>query len=443
MAPARAVASGEMAATVARPTADTGSDSSVGPAGWERVPPQHWLDRVRPGGPATLKWIHFKAPVVRRSTPARVDSRQFPAPRWRRRVLAPSAANVPAAADARPPVDALRSSDARAVLDVPPPLGSPSAMNPPSRDDTRAKAPSHTNAPSPAPSPKHESPRANAPAPKSTPSPMSAMPWGNARLPMDAPRRSSAREPDAPLVDEAHSGSTAPCAFERGAGELHAATRGDVTMDAPGTRPSPRVATEPRAALHDRSAWTHQQPSVSLASPEMAVDARTSMRDWPEPADDADRGVSEPRAHRGSGDETAAHHQVDRSMWPSVDDRFDLWPESGDSSPDRPMPVAVVGTDARRLEGRAEALRPAHAARVARTGTPPVPSSVARFPPSLSGVSARPEPSVRWPDDLADRWPELPEEPSRPDDRSAEEQLRAFERLRRLDAEQRGPRWNA
>ena len=273
---------------------------------------------------------------------------------------------------------------------------------------------------------------------------MKAMPRGNARLPMNAPSRSSDREPDAPLLDEAHSGSTTPCALERGAGDVHAATRGGVTMDAPETRPSPRVATESRAPVHDRSAaWTHQQPSVSLASPEMAVDARTSMRDWPEPAGSADRGASEPRAHPASGDETAAHHRVDQSMWPSVDDRFDRRPEPGDSSPDRPRPAAVIGTDAWRLESRAEALRPAHPARVARTGTRPLPSSTARFPSSLSSANARPEASVRWPDDLADRWPELREDPSWTDDRSAEGHLRAFERLRRLDAEQRGPRWNA
>jgi hypothetical protein len=130
-------------------------------------------------------------------------------------------------------------------------------------------------------------------------------------------------------------------------------------------------------------------------------------------------------------------------MSPSVAAGFDRWPERDDWKADRPMRAAPTGPDASPLEGGPETPGRAYPAHVPRTGTRRVPSSIARFSTSRSSANARPETSVRWPEDLSDQWPELPDDPARPADRSAEEQIRMSERFRRLDAEQRGTRWNA
>jgi hypothetical protein len=73
---------------------------------------------------------------------------------------------------------------------------------------------------------------------------------------------------------------------------------------------------------------------------------------------------------------------------------------------------------------------------------PPAPSNPVSMAAVSAQVSADP-PSGSWPLDLTGHWPELPEERSPSHHRHAEEQMRVFEHRRRLDAEQRGRRWNA
>jgi hypothetical protein len=184
------------------------------------------------------------------------------------------------------------------------------------------------------------------------------------------------------------------------------------------------------------------------------VDRRTARHEWFEPEAEADPDTFERLAagpepaeeqveEEAAEKERAAHGRIDRRRWPSLDAGFDRWSERNEWQSDLPMRAATTDTDAWRYEGRAEAPAPPHPAHAARTGTRLVPSSVARFAAPLSSANARRETPVRWPEDLSDRWPELPEDPSGPADRWAEDQVRTFERIRRLDTEQLGTRWNA
>jgi hypothetical protein len=342
--------------------------------------------------------------VVRRSMPERVDSRHVPAPRWRRRVFSRA---VPPAVKARSPEE----------------------------------TPSRAKAPLPPPTPKPGFSRTHAPAPERE----------RMSPPVHAPRLAL------------HAAAT-PAAFDSGAGDAPAAVRsvrlqadrdhGGAT-DAPEMSPSGRAATASRAPLRDRSRWTdrpqadQQREAVSPASPETAMDPRTSRLDQSGPEADADPETVEPFAAGPIlAEERAAYQRIDRDMWPSVDAAFDRWPERDDwtADPDRPMHPPAIDTGAWRVEGRVDAAahaNPARPTRAARMETRLAPSSVARFSPSLSTATARPETPVRWPEDLSDRWPELPEDPSGPADRSAEELIRMSERLRRLATDQLGTRWNA
>jgi hypothetical protein len=170
---------------------------------------------------------------------------------------------------------------------------------------------------------------------------------------------------------------------------------------------------------------------------------RVDGPDWPMPVKDGEHGAAPPPAGGPVHADTPSvfPHGGARRIYSSPSDAPGGWPEiAAPNAPgSSPWATSAASVDARLRDERAGSVLSIATGRRAQTAPSAIPFPFTAAPSSRPPANS----SESSPGDLTGCWPELLAEPTSSDRENAEQQWRAFERRRRLDAEQRGTRWNA